>query len=82
MKVKCLQFIVNNNYNHVIMIKLLVIDPCNESDGIRLTQVESEVIGRLEMCSSGIWGTVCGNGATDDVATVACRELNHAASGI
>ena len=64
------------------MIKILVIDPCNESDTIRLTHYASDTIGRLEMCSSGIWGTVCGNGATDDVATVACRELNHATTGI
>ena len=26
-------------------------------------------------------GSVCGIGATNDVATVACRELNHAATG-
>ena len=30
----------------------------------------------------GIWGTVCGNGATDAVADVTCRELNHAALGL
>ena len=39
-------------------------------------------MGRLEVCSGVTWGSVCGNGASDSIATVACRQLNHTASGI
>ena len=58
--------------------------PCSSStDTIRLTQYSSDTIGRLEVCSGDKWGTVCGEGATlNTIATVACRELNHAAIGI
>ena len=58
-------------------------EPCSSStDTIRLTHLSSDTIGRLEVCSGDKWGTVCGIGATiDTIATVACRELDHAAEG-
>lgn len=59
-----------------------MLEPCTSTDTIRLTQFSSDRIGRLEVCSGDKWGTVCGNGATiSTIATVACRELNHAAKG-
>lgn len=58
-----------------------VIEACSELGSIRLTQFTNDLVGRLEVCSGGRWGSVCGNGATNDIATVACRELGHAASG-
>ena len=53
-------------------------ETCGSVDTIRLS---SDGYGRLEVCSSGVWGTVCGNEATNSVAYVVCRELNHAAIG-
>ena len=69
-----------------IIVYLTVQEPCNGTDTIRLTQYNDDSLGRLEVCSSGIWGSVCGNDVTDNIAIdniaiVACRELNHAASG-
>ena len=56
-------------------------ESCSNADRLRLTQYASNKIGRLEVCHNGIWGTVCGIGATDAIAKVVCRELNHAAEG-
>ena len=60
-----------------------MLEPCDSrTETIRLTHSPSDTIGRLEVCSGDKWGTVCGIGATiDTIATVACRELNHAANG-
>ena len=63
-------------------LQSLVQEPCSDGDTVRLTQFSSETVGRLEVCSGGVWGTVCGNGTTiDTVATVVCKELDHAAEG-
>ena len=60
---------------------IAVLEPCSDANAIRLTQYTDDSLGRLEVCSGGIWGSVCGNGATNDIATVACRQLGHADSG-
>ena len=57
-------------------------DPCSDPEAIRLTKYISDTFGRLEVCSDGYWGSVCGIGATDAIADVACRQLNHATEGI
>ena len=55
---------------------------CHSENDIRLESfMLSDTFGRLEVCSGGYWGSVCGDGANDNVAEVACRELNHAAKG-
>ena len=46
-----------------------------------LTQFPSDEFGCLEVCAGGILATVCGNGTTDAVANVICRQLGHAALG-
>ena len=56
-------------------------EPCSDPEAIRLTQYISDTFGRLEVCSGGYWGSVCGIGATDTIAAVACGQLNHAPKG-
>ena len=58
----------------------IVAQPCNETNATRLTY-GTITIGRLEVCTGGYWGTVCSLGTTNATATVACRQLNHAAVG-
>ena len=41
----------------------------------------SAAVGRLEVCAGGLWGTVCGRGATNTIVKVVCRQLLHAAGG-
>lgn len=67
----------------------LVPQPCNETGAIQLTHEDIltfssyySIRGRLEVCSGGQWGSVCySDKTTNDVATVACRQLNHVARG-
>ena len=47
---------------------------CNDSD-IRLVNGSTNGTGRVEICSDGVWGTVCSQGWDDSDATVACRQL-------
>ena len=60
---------------------MIVREECSDLGSIRLTGYVEDYVGRLEVCSGGIWGSVCGIGATDEIAAVACKELNFAASG-
>ena len=48
---------------------------------IRLMDGSSNMEGRVEVCLSGVWGTVCSNGWTAVDANVACRQLGYSGSG-
>ena len=47
---------------------------CNEGD-VRLVNGTVEMQGRLEVCTGGVWGTVCSNDFTSAAAYVACKQL-------
>ena len=49
---------------------------CNEGD-VRLVNGTVEMEGRLEVCTGGVWGTVCGYSFTRTAAYVACKQLGH-----
>ena len=69
----------------ILYSNIAVHESCSSEDTIRLTQFTNNTMGRLEVCSEGRWGSICGNlpgQITDNVAIVACRQLNYAASGI
>ncbi len=57
---------------------LPIIGKCQCSDGdARLIQQETDYLcGRLEVCHSGVWGTVCDNGMDINVAQAACQQLS------
>ena len=50
-------------------------DGCREGS-VRLVNSTIEYEGRVEVCSDGIWGTVCGVGILD--ATALCRVAGYA----
>ena len=49
---------------------------------MRLNKRAIDYGGRLEVCSDGRWKSVCGTGVGEEIATVVCRQLNHAAAGV
>ena len=51
---------------------------CSDGD-IRL--IGSTSWGRIEMCYSGYWSSVCNRGFNETAASVVCRELNFTSIG-
>ena len=57
-------------------------EACSLPNSVRLSKSTIDNGGRLEVCSDGRWKSVCGTGVGQEIATVVCRQLNHAAAGV
>ena len=53
-----------------------LLDDCFDG-AIRLADGESEREGRVEICNTGRWGTLCDNQWTINHTAVVCRFLGH-----
>ena len=86
------QFLMCSNYGDCLMQIMTVIRsalpflyvgpvPCTTGD-IRLVGGTNSLEGRVEVCNSSQWGTVCDNswGRTD--ANVACGQLGFSSTGL
>ena len=56
-------------------------DVCSHGD-IRLVPISSsQALGRVEVCLSGVWSSVCGVDWDVADATVVCRQLGFTSNG-
>ena len=77
-----LNFLKLHGYNHApyvpyvvyIMLQLISAAICNNG-AVRLADGATEYEGRVELCYSGVWVTVCDNQWGRADALVVCRQL-------
>ena len=55
---------------------------CFVEKAIRLRGGTTSREGRVEMCSGGVWGTVCDDGWDTSDARVVCRQLGYSTTGM
>ncbi len=49
---------------------------------IQLVGGTNNLQGRVEVCSNGVWGTVCDDSFENVDAQVVCRQLGYSSTGI
>ena len=54
----------------------------HEDGAVRLVGGKDNNEGRVEVCSNGLWGSVCGSSWDSRDATVVCRQLGYQSPGI
>ena len=64
----------------LLLIIITIIIVCNQGD-IRLQGGANNMTGRVEVCNSNTWGTVCDDAWDSADASVACRQLGFSPTG-
>ena len=55
--------------------------PCQHG-GIRLQGSTDPLVGRVEVCVNGTWGTICDDHWDNNDASVVCRQLGYNGAGM
>ena len=64
----------------IVTVPVNATKPCTNG-AVRLVSGYNSHEGRVEICYSNQWGTVCGRSFTNIDARVVCRQLGHPAIG-
>ena len=63
---------------HTLQLLVTLSSACQGGD-VRFMDGSTEFEGRVEICTGGVWATVCGDNWAQVDATVVCRQLGHSA---
>ena len=61
--------------SHFEDIGIVCNPPCEYDGQLRLVGGDSNMEGRVEVCTSGTWGSVCDDSFDNSDAKVVCRQL-------
>ena len=69
-------------YALIPLLFQIIARSCFVDGAIRLRGRSTSREGRVEMCSGGVWGTICDNGWSINDARVVCRQLGYPTIGV
>ena len=74
-------FVYHNTWNMYTDFSTAPPANCNHGE-LRLAGGQlDDMEGRVEICISNAWGTICDTGFNSEAAQVICRQLGHPSGG-